>query len=93
MQEQPRIVQVTVEFIKLGEIDTMNEKYSAEVLIESKWLEPEFITNYSLDRHWNPQLYIENALQDPKEKTKHRIHRMSEMNESLINNQISINNQ
>jgi hypothetical protein len=79
MSEQPRVVQITVEFIKLGEIDTMNEKYSAEILIESKWLEPEFMTNYNPERHWNPQLYIENSLQDPKEKIKHRIQRMSEI--------------
>ena len=72
-----RVVQVTVEFIKLGEIDTMNEKYSAEIFVESKWIESEFITEYNSDRHWNPQLFIENALQEPKEKIKHRLQKIS----------------
>ena len=68
-----RVVQVTVEFIRLGEIDTMNEKYNAEICIESKWIEKDLIQNYNPEQHWNPQLFIENALQEPKEKIKYNI--------------------
>ena len=53
-----RVVQVTVEFIRLGEIDTMNEKYNAEICIESKWIEKDLIQNYNPEQHWNPQLII-----------------------------------
>ena len=70
-----RVVQVTVEFIRLGEIDTMNEKYNAEICIESKWIEKDLIQNYNPEQHWNPQLFIENALQEPKEKTKYKMNR------------------
>jgi len=72
-----RLVEVTVEFIKLGEIDTMNEKYSAEIFIETKWIEPEPVSFYDAERHWNPKLFIENALQEPKEKIKHRLQKIS----------------
>ncbi len=34
-----RHVQVIIEFSRIGEIDTMNEKYTAEFYIEAKWIE------------------------------------------------------
>lgn len=68
-------VLITIEFVRIGEIDTMNEKYNAEILIETKWLSNEDIVEYNSERHWNPKLYIENALQEPKEKIKHTVYR------------------
>ena len=53
-----------IEFINLGEIDTMNEKYSAEVRIKSRWYDDEEIEEFDKKKHWNPRLYIENALAD-----------------------------
>lgn len=70
-------VLITIEFVRIGEIDTMNEKYNAEILIETKWLSNEDIVEYNSERHWNPKLYIENALQEPKEKIKHTVYRES----------------
>lgn len=72
-----RYVQVTIEFVRIGEIDTMNEKYNAEIFIESKWIENNGILEYSPEKHWNPQLFIENALQEPKEKIKYSLTRES----------------
>ena len=34
-----RSVEVIVEFIKFGEIDTMNEKYHVELNVEIRWTE------------------------------------------------------
>lgn len=71
--KEPRIVHVSVEFIRLGEIDTMNDKYNAEICIESKWIDKDHIQNYNPEQHWNPQLFIENTLIEPKEKIKYNV--------------------
>jgi hypothetical protein len=70
---EKRTVQVYFEFYRIGEIDLMNEKYNAEISIESKWVEKDYIQNYNPEHHWNPRLFIENALQEPKEKIKYNI--------------------
>jgi len=57
-----RIIEVYIEFIQIGEVDTMNEKFQAIVKIKSKWLENEIITDYDPKEYWNPKLFIENAL-------------------------------
>ncbi len=72
-------IEVVIEFLKLGEIDTMNEKYQAEFNIESKWIEDDnSIIAYDPKIHWNPQLYIENALQLTKENINYEIERQSD---------------
>jgi hypothetical protein len=68
-----RDVQVTIEFLRIGEIDTMNEKYSAEIRIDAKWLEKDTsIEKYNPEQHWNPKLFIENVLQISNEKVIYR---------------------
>ena len=81
---EKRIVLVNFEFIRIGEIDTMNEKFNAEICIESKWIEKDFIQNYNPEQHWNPQLFIENALQEPKEKIKYNVIRQGKYFKILI---------
>ena len=72
-ENEHKIVQVTVEFVKIGEIDTINEKYNAEIIIESKWITKDIIDVYNPEQHWNPQLYIENILQESTEKIKYKL--------------------
>ena len=36
-----RPVYIMIVFVKIGEIDTVNEKYSAELFFQAKWREPE----------------------------------------------------
>jgi len=50
-------------FVRIGEIDTMGEKYQ----IESKWSDfnPQ-IVEYRPKEHWNPELYIQNILTELK---------------------------
>lgn len=72
LENTPRNVQVKVDFLKMGEIDTMNEKFTAEILIESKWSDFDTtIVDYNPNVNWNPKLYIQNVLNDPKETTKY----------------------
>jgi hypothetical protein len=68
-----RIVQVVIEFTRIGEIDTMNEKYQAEVIIESKWRDKHDIREYDPNFHWNPRLFIENAINEIKENITYRV--------------------
>lgn len=68
-----RLVWVRIEFITFGEVDTMNERYHAEVKIRSKWYDDGEIDEYDSTRHWNPKLYIENAMPDVKEEFKYTV--------------------
>lgn len=45
----------------------MNEKYQAEVNIQSEWIENNDIIVYDPAKHWNPDLSIENQLSATKE--------------------------
>jgi hypothetical protein len=73
---ESRVVHIVVEFMRMGEIDTLNEKFHADLFIESKWIETENIGNeYDPKKHWNPRLYIENAFQEPKEIIRYEMSR------------------
>ncbi|ELU17488.1 hypothetical protein CAPTEDRAFT_228357 [Capitella teleta] len=69
-------VELRVVFLKIGEIDTLKEQYSADTFIQAKWREPaldgkttEELKRIDLDRFWNPLLFIENVLSETKEAT------------------------
>jgi hypothetical protein len=83
-QESPTVVIITkIEFVRIGEIDTMNDKFNAEICIESKWIEEDNnidIYNFNPENYWNPGLFIENILADPKEKTNYNIIKQSNLN-------------
>jgi hypothetical protein len=80
IDQQPRIVRVMIEFTKLGEIDTLNDRFQAVFTIESKWIETRDtdMTEYDPSKHWNPKLFIENAFQDPKETISYSVSRNSD---------------
>ncbi|XP_055959433.1 cys-loop ligand-gated ion channel isoform X2 [Patella vulgata] len=74
-------VQVWVQFFKVGEIDTLKEQYTADVIVRAKWREPLLdgetqqsgveIADFS--KYWNPKLSIENTIGDPKEVVRYRV--------------------
>jgi hypothetical protein len=69
-----RDVHVHVEFLKIGEIDIMNEKYTAEVHIQSKWKDTDLtIEKYDPKVHWSPQLYVDNILNELKHTVEYSI--------------------
>jgi hypothetical protein len=80
---EAKVVHVMIEFLRIGEIDTMNEKYQAELYIESRWTDNSLVEEelkgksnlpiYDAKKHWNPQLVIENSLQEPKENIKYEV--------------------
>ena len=71
-------VKVSVVFTRLNEIDTMNEKFSCEATIFASWMDSMNELKKSVDEegtyvwdpenHWDPQLYIDNAIGEIKEK-------------------------
>ena len=66
--------QVFIKFIRVGEIDTLNEKYHAEIRVESKWKEDDpNLTEYNPENNWNPLLYIENSFKEPKQEILYEI--------------------
>lgn len=42
----PKIIECSIQFIQIGEVDTMNEKYQAIVQIKAKWYVDEDMTEY-----------------------------------------------
>ena len=52
----------------------MNEKYSAEVQITSRWHEYDHdITEYDPSKYWNPKLFVENTLKVTQEQIKYEV--------------------
>jgi hypothetical protein len=74
-----RVVQISIQFLRIGEIDTINERYYAEISIESKWIDVGDANNYDPKTRWNPKLYIENILLEPKEVINYEIKKFYDM--------------
>lgn len=72
-ESRPRPVQISVEFKRIGEIDTMNEKYQAEIVIESSWTETEEINSYDPKVHWNPFLFVDNLINESRQHIHYNI--------------------
>lgn len=66
------IVEVAFEFVAIGEIDTLEEAFQAEVVIESKWSTDEDFDEYDPKVNWNPQLYVANSI-DAKESVSYDV--------------------
>ncbi|CAH1779688.1 unnamed protein product [Owenia fusiformis] len=65
-----KVVEVCVKIVKIGEIDTLHEQYTAEVLVKAKWREPalDFVQDakgVDLGNYWHPKLYIANTIGTP----------------------------
>lgn len=82
--ESTRNVLIGIQFDRIGEIDTANEKFQADITIEAKWREFTIIDKYDPEVHWNPRLYVENSLQEIKDQIKYSIERDEKTNTSII---------
>lgn len=68
---------VAFEFVSIGGIDTLNEKFKAQVIVESRWkFEGESIESYDPKSHWNPELNLENLIAG-NESVKYSISRVN----------------
>ena len=75
--EYIRLVQVSIEFLSIGEIDTIEEKFDAEVRIKSTWCENEELEVYNRNEHWYPKLFIANAMSDVVEEINYHVVRFA----------------
>ena len=58
-------VYIIINYTKILDIDTINQRFHAEVIIESKWFDPNIKSiNDQIDEKkiWKPDLFIENGL-------------------------------
>jgi hypothetical protein len=73
-REIPNDVYVHASFTKIHDIDTVNQRFQAEVLIESRWHDSSLKSTKDLASiEWKPEIYIENAVNDPKEEVSYKI--------------------
>lgn len=56
-----RTVQIRLQFLNFGTINTVNEVFRATVLMKARWTDARRINIYDPDIDWNPRLYIENG--------------------------------
>jgi len=60
---EKKTVHLSFEFLKIGEINTLEETFEASVNIECRWAMDDLTEEeYDARKHWNPQLYIDNAI-------------------------------
>lgn len=74
-----REVHISVQFMRFGEIDTIHERYYAEIQIESNWIVYKSIDMYNPHFDWNPKLYIENSINEPKEEISYELQKFYDM--------------
>nr|KAG5692699.1 hypothetical protein BaRGS_008562 [Batillaria attramentaria] len=79
---------VRVVFLKIGEIDTLKEQFRAEVFVQARWREPALdhvtsVDDISWHSLWNPQLQLENAMDDPKVTAWHDL-KLSDSGEAYV---------
>ena len=69
-------VYIIASYTKIHNIDTLNQRFQADVIIESRWYDPNIKNmNDSFDEKkiWKPELYIENGIKDVREETTYTI--------------------
>ena len=66
-----RDVACSLQFIQIGEVDTVNERFQATIVIKARWSEinlPDNSLNKDIPskdwKEWEPKLFIENASYD-----------------------------
>ena len=67
---------INISYTKILDIDTINQRFQAEAIIESKWFDPNIKSiNDPIDEKkiWKPDLYVENGIKDVKEEVVYRV--------------------
>ena len=59
----------------------MGEKYQAEVVIYSQWIDNTCMNVYDPTKYWNPQLVIENIITTNKETITYNVSKRNDFNE------------
>ncbi|KAK2146857.1 hypothetical protein LSH36_581g00001 [Paralvinella palmiformis] len=76
-------VYVRVVFIKIGEINTIQETFFADTFVQARWRESKLDGDGEQgeerdlpewEKYWNPHLYVDNCLGEPKESVWYQVH-------------------
>ena len=67
----------------IGQINTLSDQFDGEASLEIEWLDSNVIDEYDSKKHWNPKIYIYNALGELKQQITHTI-KMTELGETII---------
>lgn len=64
------LLNIRAVFLKIGDIDTLNEKFMAEAFIEARWIDRDLSPSikYDPEEMWNPKLYVVNGLGELKQQ-------------------------
>ena len=83
------VVELRVVFYKVGEIDTLKEKFYAEAFIEASWIDPFLDPNkqYHPKQNWNPDILILNSIGVLKEEIWHTLAPFKENNNRIVMHQ------
>ncbi|KAK2161180.1 hypothetical protein LSH36_120g06032 [Paralvinella palmiformis] len=74
---------IRVVFIKIGEINTLQENFFADAFVQARWRESkldgkgakgEEVEFAERDKYWNPSIYVDNCIGEPKESIWHQVH-------------------
>ena len=69
-----KTVFIDVEFTKIGDIDTLNEKYYIDLSYTLSWEENGSIKNYDKKIHWNPEIFVENLFSKTEDITEYELY-------------------
>lgn len=72
--DKKKSVFIKVTYLKISNIETVKEQFSADIFIKARWREPSLDHGKSsetakLDQYWNPKLVVQNVLGSPKQST------------------------
>ena len=70
-------------FAFVGQINTLSDQFDGEASLEIEWLDSDVIDEYDSKKHWNPNIYIYNALGELKQQMKYTV-RKSESGGTII---------
>ena len=84
LKAHKRNVTLFIGFDRIGDIDTMNETYKAVVTIEATWDDSKKIENYNPEKDWNPELYVENILQQTEKTVSYNVQYISDTKTSRV---------
>jgi len=69
------VIEVYLIFLRVGEIDNVKERFQADAYFEACWEDSSVDPNAPFDprQHWEPELFIENAVGNLKQEIKYRV--------------------
>jgi hypothetical protein len=69
-------VYLVASYSRIIDIDTLNQRFQADAIIESRWYDPNIKNINDLfdeKKIWKPELYIENGVKDVREEVKYQV--------------------